>query len=142
MTTTPDNQVDIKFTGRCGVEALLDFRLQPGKLFAATLLMQDGCDDCGIAVAIRALAPDLPAAHYSWGVALARHNDLDAAASKFNVANQKGPHWADPLKAWGDVLMKQGHSKEALHKYEQALKFAPNWKQLKQARDALAGQKS
>jgi predicted negative regulator of RcsB-dependent stress response len=44
---------------------------------------------------------------------------------------EKGPHWADPLKAWGDVLAKQGKTKEALAKYEEALKYAPNWKELK-----------
>jgi predicted negative regulator of RcsB-dependent stress response len=44
------------------------------------------------------------------------------------------------LKAWGDVLAKQGHSKEALAKYGTALKYAPNWKQLKEARQALAKQ--
>jgi hypothetical protein len=55
-TTTLDNLADIEFTSRSGVEALLNFRLQPGKLFAATLLMQDRCDDCGFAAAIRALA--------------------------------------------------------------------------------------
>jgi tetratricopeptide (TPR) repeat protein len=57
------------------------------------------------------LAPDLPAAYYSWG---------------------------DPLKAWGDVLMKQSQPKEALAKYDEALKYAPNWKQLKEAREAAA----
>ena len=40
--------------------------------------------------------------------------DLDGAAAKFQQANQKGPHWADPLKAWGDVLVKQGNTKDAL----------------------------
>jgi hypothetical protein len=50
----------------------------------------------------------------------------------------KGPHWADPLKAWGDVLVKQGHTKDALSKYEAALKYAPNWKQLKQAQEVTA----
>jgi hypothetical protein len=55
--------------------------------------------------------------------------------------NQRGPHWADPLKAWGDVLAKQGHAKEALAKYDAALKYAPNWKQLKEAREAAAKQK-
>ncbi len=58
-----------------------------------------------------ALAPDLPAAYYSWGVALARHGDLAGAEAKFKGANQSGPHWADPLKAWGDVLVKQGTRK-------------------------------
>jgi tetratricopeptide (TPR) repeat protein len=89
-----------------------------------------------------ALAPDLPAADYSWGVALAKHEDLDGAAAKLKDANQKGPHWADPLKAWGDVLAKQGHTKEALVKYDEALKYAPNWAALKAAREALAKQKS
>lgn len=89
-----------------------------------------------------ALAPDLPAAYYSWGVALAKHGDLDGAVIKLKDANQKGPHWADPLNAWGDVLAKRGHTKEALAKYDAALKYAPNWKQLKNAREAAAKQKS
>jgi tetratricopeptide (TPR) repeat protein len=85
-----------------------------------------------------ALAPDLPAAYYSWGMALARHGDLFGAESKLNDANRRGPHWADPLKAWGDVLARQGKAKEALSKYDQAQKYAPNWKQLHEAHDALA----
>jgi len=89
-----------------------------------------------------ALAPDLPAAYYSWGVALARHGDLAGAIGKLKDANQRGPHWADPLKVWGDVLVKEGHIKEALAKYDEALKYAPNWKQLKDAREAVARQKS
>ena len=89
-----------------------------------------------------ALAPNLPAAYYSWGVALARHGDLAGAMGKLKDANQRGPHWADPLKVWGDVLVKQGHTKEALAKYDEALKYAPNWKQLKDAREAVARQKS
>jgi predicted negative regulator of RcsB-dependent stress response len=38
------------------------------------------------------------------------------------------------LKAWGDVLARQGKAKEARVKYDLALKYAPNWQQLKQAR--------
>jgi tetratricopeptide (TPR) repeat protein len=89
-----------------------------------------------------ALAPDLPAAYYSWGVALAKHGDLNGAVAKLKDSNQRQPHWADPLKAWGDVLVKQGKSKEALAKYDEALKYAPNWKDLKEVRDATAKQKS
>jgi tetratricopeptide (TPR) repeat protein len=85
-----------------------------------------------------ALAPDLPAGYYSWGVALAKHGDLGGAEAKLELANQKGPHWADPIKAWGDVLVRLGKTKDALAKYEEALKYAPNWKQLHEARDALA----
>jgi len=54
------------------------------------------------------------------------------------AANQRGPNWADPLKVWGDVLMKQNQPKDALAKYDEALQYAPNWKQLKEAREAAA----
>jgi tetratricopeptide (TPR) repeat protein len=84
------------------------------------------------------LAPDLPAAYYSWGLALARHAELDAAVAKLKEASHRGPHWADPLKAWANVLVKQGKTRDARSKYDEALKYAPNWKQLKEARAALA----
>ncbi|GAC1672937.1 MAG: hypothetical protein NVS9B2_21150 [Steroidobacteraceae bacterium] len=84
------------------------------------------------------LAPDLPAAYYSWGVALARHGELAGAEAKLKDANQRGPHWADPLKAWGDVLVKPGKTKEALVKYDEALKYAPNWLALQEAREQAA----
>jgi tetratricopeptide (TPR) repeat protein len=80
-----------------------------------------------------ALAPDLPAGYYSWGLALARHGDLAAAILKLTEANRRGPHWADPLKAWGDVLARQGKTRDAFAKYKEALKYAPNWKQLTEA---------
>jgi len=89
-----------------------------------------------------ALAPHLPAAYYSWGVALLKHGDQAGAEAKLMDANQRGPHWADPLKAWGDLLAKQDKTRDALAKYDEALKYAPNWKQLKEAREALAKQKT
>jgi tetratricopeptide (TPR) repeat protein len=89
-----------------------------------------------------ALAPDLPAGYFSWGLALAKHGDLPGAIAKLTAANQRGPHWADPLKAWADVLIKQGKIPEALAKYDEALKYAPNWKQLKDVRETLAKQRS
>ena len=85
-----------------------------------------------------AIAPDLPAAYYSWGVALARHGDLAGAIAKISAAHDRGPGWADPLKAWGDVLARQGQWKEAVGKYEAALKLAPAWRALRQAREAAA----
>jgi tetratricopeptide (TPR) repeat protein len=87
-----------------------------------------------------ALAPDLPAAYYSWGGALARHGDLMGAETKLQDSTQRGPHWADPLKVWADVLAKQSKIKDALAKYDEALKYAPNWSELKEAREALAKQ--
>ncbi len=83
-----------------------------------------------------ALAPDLPAAYYSWGLALARHGDLNGAVSKLAAANRRGPHWADPLKAWGDVLVRQSRRREALAKYDEALRYAPAWQALQGAREA------
>jgi tetratricopeptide (TPR) repeat protein len=88
-----------------------------------------------------ALAPDLPAGYYSWGIALAKHGDLIGAEAKLIDANKRGPHWADPLKAWGDVLVKRGKLKDALAKYDEALKYAPNWKDLKETRAAAAKKK-
>jgi len=85
-----------------------------------------------------ALAPDLPAAYYSWGVALARHGDSAGAIEKLAAANARGPHWADPLKAWGDVLAQKTSLSDAVTKYDEALAYAPAWPELKTARDTVA----
>jgi tetratricopeptide (TPR) repeat protein len=85
-----------------------------------------------------AIAPDLPAAYYSWGLALARHGDLKGAITRLSQAHDRGPGWADPLKAWGDVLAREGQWKPALGKYDAALKLAPAWAELHQARNAAA----
>jgi tetratricopeptide (TPR) repeat protein len=85
-----------------------------------------------------ALAPDLPAAYYSWGLALARHGDLAGAQAKFAAASARGPHWADPLKAWGDALAAQGRWSEALAKYEAARAYAPKWQALAVAQATAA----
>jgi ABC-type sugar transport system ATPase subunit len=66
---------------------------------------------------------------------------VDCYRFRGDVLDLRGD-WADPLKAWGDVLMKQNQPKEALAKYDEALKYAPNWKQLKQAREAAVTMKT
>ncbi len=58
--------------------------------------------------------------------------------SAIGVAARKAPHYADPLKAWGDLLAREGQWKAALAKYDEALKYAPAWVELHQARDAAA----
>jgi tetratricopeptide (TPR) repeat protein len=83
------------------------------------------------------LGPSIPSGYYSWGVALAKHGDLDSATEKLQEANLRGPHWADPLKAWGDVLLKQHKIRQATKKYDEALLYAPHWKDLAATRDAL-----
>jgi len=84
------------------------------------------------------LAPSVPSGYYSWGVALAKHGELDMALAKLRQASEKGPHWADPLKAWGDVLARQQQWREALGRYDQALKYAPHWAALRRAQEAAA----
>jgi len=73
------------------------------------------------------LAPSLPQAYDSWGLALMRHHDYADANLKFQQANQRGPHWCDPLKYWGDALAAQGHYKQAIEKYAEASKYTPSW---------------
>ena len=82
-----------------------------------------------------AYAPDLPAGYYSWGVALLKHNDLAGALEKLSAAHKRGAHWADPLKSIGDVFALQGRKKEALSAYDQALRLAPAWKELRRLRE-------
>ncbi len=77
-------------------------------------------------------------AYYEWGEALLARGDLLGAARELSLAHEKGPHFADALKAWGDVLVRQGQRSDALAKYDEALKYAPNWAALKQAREAAA----
>ena len=66
------------------------------------------------------------------------HGDLKAAEADLSTAASKAPHYADPLKAWGDLLAKEGRWKAALAKYDEALKYAPAWAELHRARDAAA----
>jgi hypothetical protein len=41
-----------------------------------------------------------------------------------------------------DALARQGQSRTSLVKYNEALEYAPKWKELKEACDAVAKQKS
>jgi hypothetical protein len=85
-----------------------------------------------------ALAPDLPAAYDSCAVALARHGDLAGARTRRKDAHPRRSHWADPRKAWGEELLKLGRDDEAPEKYDEAVKYAPNWAALRELRDATA----
>jgi tetratricopeptide (TPR) repeat protein len=72
----------------------------------------------------------IPFAYAYWGQALMERGDLNGAIAKFTTANQKGPHFADPLEMWGETLMLQKHPDQALAKFEEADQYAPNWGQL------------
>jgi tetratricopeptide (TPR) repeat protein len=84
------------------------------------------------------LLPDLPNVYLARGRWEMDHGDLKAAAADLSTASAKAPHYADPLKAWGDLLAREGQWKAALAKYDQALKYAPAWAELHKAREAAA----
>jgi tetratricopeptide (TPR) repeat protein len=72
----------------------------------------------------------IPIAYAYWGQALLERGDFDAAITKFTLANQKGPKFADPLEMWGEALVRQNRSDRALAKFAEAEKYAPNWGRL------------
>ncbi|MGA9852038.1 MAG: tetratricopeptide repeat protein [Gammaproteobacteria bacterium] len=74
-----------------------------------------------------ALAPSLPQAYDSWGMALMRHRDYADAAMKFEESNRRGPHWCDPLEHWGEALAVQGKYQDAVVKYAEASRYTPGW---------------
>jgi tetratricopeptide (TPR) repeat protein len=76
------------------------------------------------------LAPSVPFAYHDWGASLLERNAPDAAIEKFKLANQKGPHFADPLEGWGEALMAKNQSHLALAKFAEADKYASNWGRL------------
>ncbi|MGH8306408.1 MAG: tetratricopeptide repeat protein, partial [Steroidobacteraceae bacterium] len=55
------------------------------------------------------------------------HGEYKVAIVKFREANQRGPHWCDPLKYWGDALAAQGNYQAAIEKYAEAAKYTPGW---------------
>jgi len=84
------------------------------------------------------VGPDLSPVYLQRGVSEANRGDLAAATADLAAANARSPHWADSLKAWGDLLAREGRWKDALAKYDGALKYAPAWAALRQARAAAA----
>jgi tetratricopeptide (TPR) repeat protein len=62
---------------------------------------------------------------------------VDPAAAAL-LANQIGPHFADPLKGWGEALMAKSQSHLALAKFAEAEKYAPNWGRLHLRGEAFA----
>src|SRR4029077_13333507 len=56
--------------------------------------------------------------------------DAAGAATQFRIANQNGPHFADPMEGWGEGLMAKNQSRVALAKCAEAEKYAPNWGRL------------
>jgi len=84
------------------------------------------------------IAPDLMPIYLHRGLFELSRGNLRAAQADLATAHAKSPHYADPLKAWGDVLARAGRWKAAVGKYNEALQYAPAWTELHQARDNAA----
>ena len=82
--------------------------------------------------------PRLPEAFVDWGRLLLQAHHYGSAELKLRNAARLAPNWADPLKYLGDALAGEGKRKDALDKYDAALKLAPQWAELKQARARVA----
>jgi tetratricopeptide (TPR) repeat protein len=74
--------------------------------------------------------PSLPFANTQWGQVLLARGKPDDAIEQFKLANQKSPHFADPLEGWGETLMAKNQSHLALAKFAEVEKYAPNWGRL------------
>jgi tetratricopeptide (TPR) repeat protein len=72
------------------------------------------------------------------GVSEMNRGNLKSAEADLAQAHTNAPHFADPLKDYGDLLACEGRWNDALAKYDEALKYAPNWLSLHQARDEAA----
>lgn len=79
---------------------------------------------------VAARSPDIPFADSDWGAMLLAKGDLGGAIAKFESANRKGPHFADPLEMWGEALIRTNRSDLAVAKFAEAAQYAPNWGRL------------
>jgi tetratricopeptide (TPR) repeat protein len=77
-----------------------------------------------------ARTPSLPAGHFMWAEALLLRGDTKRAIEQAQLANRKGPRWAEPLKLWGDALLAAGRVQEAETRYAAAAERAPRWGKL------------
>lgn len=90
----------------------------------------------------QAAAPNLAFAYYREGLARVRHGDQTQALQQFETAHRLSPHWAEPLKATGDVLSTQAKWNKAAEAYNKALQWAPAWTELKKAQEQASAKLS
>jgi predicted Zn-dependent protease len=150
LTYTPNWDLNVWF-GRALRPMLALAKAQLGDLQGAQALIEKSPADCYNCVRYRARiaatakqwgradywfaravhdAPSIPFAYTDWGQTLLARGKADAAVVQFKLANQKGPHFADPLEGWGEALMAKNQSHLALAKFAEAEKYAPNWGRL------------
>jgi tetratricopeptide (TPR) repeat protein len=88
-----------------------------GNLAAAQAMWADGINR----------SPDLPFDYMARGVSEENRGDMKSAEADLKKASANAPHFADPIKLYGDLLAREGRWKEAFTKYEEAVKYAPGW---------------
>jgi tetratricopeptide (TPR) repeat protein len=84
------------------------------------------------------IGPDLPMVYLHRGLWEMSQGDLKAAASDLATARAKAPHYADTRKAFADLLAREGRWQAALAEYDEALKYAPAWAELRRMRAMAA----
>ena len=84
------------------------------------------------------IGPDLSPVYLHRGISEMNRGDFAHAGADLATASAKSPHWADTWKAWGDLLVREHRSQQAVAKYDEALKYAPAWAALHEARRAAA----
>jgi tetratricopeptide (TPR) repeat protein len=84
------------------------------------------------------VGPDLSPVYLHRGISEMNRGDFAHAGADLATASAKSPHWADTWKAWGDLLAREGRWKQAVAKYDEALKYAPAWTALHAARRAAS----
>jgi tetratricopeptide (TPR) repeat protein len=88
--------------------------------------------------AAEAAAPHLSFAYYREALALVRHGLTAEALRRLEITRQLSPHWADPQKAIGDLFAGETKWDKALNAYNEALRWAPAWPALLQAKARAA----
>jgi tetratricopeptide (TPR) repeat protein len=86
------------------------------------------------------IGPDLSPVYLHRGISEMNRGDFARAGADLAAASARSPHWADTWKAWGDLLVREHRSQQAVAKYDEALKYAPAWAALREARRAAAAQ--
>lgn len=84
------------------------------------------------------VGPDLSPIYLHRGISEMKRGDFARAGADLSAASARSPHWADTWKAWGDLLVREHRSQRAVAEYDEALKYAPAWAALHEARRAAA----